>query len=501
MTTAADNTAAKNTSADGAATPGTRPGQPSPLRWKALGVLLLVEFILILDISVVNIALPTIQTDLGFKSSSLAWVIDGYVLTAGGLLLLGGRLGDLFGRRRVFMIGLVVFGVASLTSGLAQDPAMLIASRVVQGAGEALTAPAAFGLIALLFQDKAERAKAVGFFGGVGGIAGTGGALLSGVIVEYTTWRLIFLINIPVVLFALAAVTRLVQESRADKAAAAQSAGRPDYLGGVLSTGGLTAVVYGLIQASTHSWGSSTVWGPIAGGLVLLVAFVVNEATYSRPLVPLAFFRDRTRATANLTGIFFQGVFLTQFVLVTLYLQDVRHFSAVRAGLSFVPLGVSIGVAIGAATGLRPKIGTKPLLIAGFLICGAGTLLYSRITVGGSFWSEMLPGLIAVGFGSGLCLPTLTTSAVHEVTEEDAGLASGTQQALQQVGGAIGLAVLFTIAIRHATHAAAAHTSYPSAITSGYSLAFKVGAAALAVGAVLVLALLKNDRTSVEDVT
>ncbi|MCY7396571.1 MAG: MFS transporter [Nocardioides sp.] len=465
--------------------PGTTSGTTSdPRRWSALAVLLLVQFMLILDVSIVNVALPEIQGDLGFTPSGLTWVVDGYVLMAGGFLLLGGRLGDVLGRRRMFLAGVVLFGVASVACGLAQSPAQLVTARFVQGIGEALAAPAALGLIAMLFTEHGERAKAIGYFGGISGLAGTAGPILSGVLVEFASWRWIFLVNIPVAVVALVLVPRLVSAHRPS------AGGRIDLPTAAGIALGFTGIVYGAIQAAEESWTSVLVLGPITGGVLLLAVTVAYQARVTHPLVPLRFFTDRTRVAANVVTIFFFSVFFTQFFFVTLYLQNVLGFSALRTGFAFLPFGVMIGVGIGAATALTPRLGLRPVLTTGTIITTIGVLLFTRISADGSFLTELLPASLAVALGSGLSLPCLGNGAVTNVTEDDAGLASGLQQALQQVAGAVGLAVLASIALRRAADLQASGVAPGAAIVDGYRLAFFVGAGLLVAATIAALTLL-----------
>ena len=461
---------------------------PDPHRWQALSVLLLVQFMLILDVSVVNIALPAIQRDLGFTRAGLTWVVDSYVLMAGSLLLLGGRLGDVFGRRRLFLVGVTVFGLASVACGLATDPGTLVGARFAQGLGEALAAPAAFGLIALLFTDTRERTKAIGLFGGISGLAGTSGPILSGALVEYASWRWIFLLNIPVAVAALVLVPRLV---RPDAPRAAGSARSLDVPGAVLATTGLTGIVYGLIEAASDPWSSAQVLVPLLGGLAVVGVFVLSQAKVRNPLLPLRFLQERTRVSANLVTLLFFSVFFSQFFITTLYLQDVLGFSALRTGLGFLPFGVAVGAALGLATSLIPRTGFRPVLVAGLVLSLGGVLLFTRITADGSYLTQVLPATVVLALGSGLCLPTLGNAAVHRVTDRDAGLASGLQQALQQIGGAVGLAVLVTLAVRAAEDAVATGTDPGVAITDGYVLALRVGAGVLAAAVVLAAGLLQ----------
>jgi len=464
-----------------------------PRRWKALAVLLLVQFMLILDVSAVNIALPNIQSDLEISRSGLTWVVDSYVLVAGSLLLLGGRLGDLLGRRRVFLIGAAVFGVSSLTCALAQGQSTLIASRAAQGLGEALAAPAALGLIALLFTDRKERTKAIGLFGGISGLAGTAGPIVSGALVEYASWRWIFLVNIPVAVFAIVVLPRLV---KADKARPAGERTRLDLPGAALSTLGVAGIVFGLIEAATYDWGSARVLGPLLGGIVLIGAFVAFESRTAQPLLPLSFLRERTRVAANATTLVFASVFFTQFFITTLFLQQVLGFGPLRAGLAYLPFGVAIGIGIGIATSLLPKLGLRPVLLTGLLTTAVGVLLYTRISADGSYVGDVLPGMVVVALGSGLTLPTLQNAAVYRVDESNAGLAAGLQQAVQQIGGAIGLALLITIALRSADDSAA---SAAVAQTEGYVLAFQLGLGLLLLATVLAAVLVPGSRSTTDE--
>src|SRR4051812_28909581 len=458
-----------------------------PRRWKALAVLALIQFMLILDVTVVNVALPRIQGDLGFSRAGLAWVVNGYVLMAGGLLLLGGRMADILGRRRLFLLGVALFAIASATCGAAVDPSMLVVSRFLQGAGEAMAAPASLGLIALLFPDARERMKALGLWGGIAGLGGTSGTVISGALVDLASWRWIFFINLPVALFALIAVPRLVDESRMTRDSA-----RPDYWGAITGTAGLIALVDGLLQAADHPWGSWNVLLPLLGGFVLLGLMVVIEARSEAPLIPLSFFANRTRVVTNFVTLFFSSAFFSYFFLLTLFEQNILHWSPLKGGLSYLPFGLTIGAGIGIGTALMPKVGVKPLLTGGFFGCAVGLWLTSGIDVGTSYAAGILPGMMVLGFFSGISFPAIGNAALHEVTGQDSSLASGVQNAMQQVGGAIGLSVLVTLALRHAAGQLHDGASAAVAATSGYELAWRVGAVLLTIGGVLVLALLEH---------
>jgi EmrB/QacA subfamily drug resistance transporter len=462
---------------------------PDPRRWKALALLGAIQFMLVLDITVVNVALPNIQHDLGFSRPGLAWVVNGYVLMAGGLLLLGGRLADIVGRRRLFLLGVGLFAVASATCGAAQDPGMLVASRFVQGAGEAFAAPASLGLIAVLFPDPAERVKALGIWGGLAGIGGTSGTVISGALVDYASWRWIFFVNVPVALIAMIFTPRLVDESRMVR----DGGGHPDYLGAATMTGGLIAVVDGLLQAATHPWVSWQVLLPLIGGIALLGATGFIEAHSAAPLIPLDFFRNRTRVATNLVTLFFSSAFFSYFFLLTLFEQQVLHYSPIRSGLSYLPFGITIGAGIGIGTGLMPKLGVKRLLATGFVLCAVGMFLTSGIDVHSGYWSGIVPGMVALGLGSGLTFPAIGNASLHGVTGQDSSLASGVQNAMQQVGGAIGLSCLVTLALRHAASQRLHGISQAVASTHGFALAYHVAVGLLAAGAVFVIVFFESN--------
>jgi EmrB/QacA subfamily drug resistance transporter len=462
---------------------------PDPRRWKALALLGLIQFMLVLDVTVVNVALPRIQHDLGFTHAGLAWVVNGYVLVAGGLLLLGGRMADVLGRRRLFLLGVGLFAAASAVCGAAVDPGMLVAARFVQGAGEALAAPASLGLIALLFPDPVERMKALGIWGGIAGLGGTSGTVISGVLTDLASWRWIFFVNLPVAAVALIGVSRLVSESRM-----VRLGNRPRVAGALVGTAGLVAVVDGLLSAASHPWGSGSVLVPLLGGPALLALMVRIEATSPAPLIPIQFFANRTRVVTNFVTLFFSSAFFSYFFLLTLYEQQIRGYSPLRGGLSYLPFGITIGLGIGIGTSLMPKIGVKGLLGTSFLGCAVGLALTSGIGVSSSYVGGILPGMVVLGFFSGISFPAIGNAALHEVTGQDSSLASGIQGAMQQVGGALGLAFLVTLALRHAAGQMHAGVRMALAEIHGYALAYRVGTALLVVGGLLVLALLEQVR-------
>lgn len=470
--------------------------EADPRRWKVLAVLGLIQFMLILDVTVVNVALPDIQTDLGFTESGLAWVVNGYVLMAGGLLLLGGRLADMIGRKRVFLIGVALFGVASAACGAAANAEMLVAARFLQGIGEALAAPASLGLIALLFPDPQERIKALGLWGGIAGLGGTSGTVISGFLTELADWRWIFYINLPVAAFALIVVPGLVTESRMVRAKH-----RPDVAGAFTGTAGLIAVVYGLLEAVEHDWGSGEVLLPLLGGLALIALMVLIESRSTDPLIPLSFFRNRTRVVTNGVTLFFSAGFFSYFFLLTLYEQQVLGYSPIESGLSYLPFGLTIGAGIGVSTAMMPRLGVKRIFAAGFVLCAIGLALTSMVSTDTDYVTGILPGMVILAFGSGISFPAFGNASLHEVTGQDSSLASGVQNAMQQIGGALGLATIVTIALRHADDklrdyglppAAITDTMRQEAFTDGFTLGWRVAVGLLVVGAILVMLLLEH---------
>ncbi len=458
---------------------------PGPRRWRALVVLAAMQFMLALDLTVVIVALPRIQTDLHFSHSSVAWVISGYVLTAGGFLLLGGRLSDMFGRRRLFLAGMLVFGAGSVMCGAAFSSSMLVASRFVQGTGEALAAPAALGMIAVLFPDSRERVKALGVWFGISGIAGMSGPVISGALTG-VDWRWIFFVNIPVVAFAGYAVPRVLPESRM-----AREGHRIDLPGAVTATGGLVAVVYGLLQAASYSWASWQVLLPLLGGVASLAVMVVVETRSPDPLIPMRFLANRTRVTSNVLSMVTWAVFVSYLVMLNTYMEQVLHYSPLRTGLLNLPLGVITGGII-LSSRLMPRVGVKTVMVTGYLGSAAGLWIASYIHVGSPYVGALLAGIIVFGSCNGLCYPGLINGALYQVTGQDSGLGSGVQNAMQQIGAALGLAALVTLALRCTQHLAHAGVPPLVAQTDGYALAFRVSAAALAVAGVLVLVALES---------
>jgi MFS family permease len=367
---------------------------------------------------------------------------------------------------------------------------MLVSSRFVQGTGEALAGPAALGMIPVLFPDNRERMKALGAWGGIAGIAGTLGSVISGALTD-VDWRWIFYVNIPVVVLALFMVPRVLPESRM-----ARAGHRIDLPGAVMATGGLVAIVYGLLQAASHPWGSWPVLLPLLGGVALLVVMVVVEIRSPDPLIPLRFLANRTRVTSNVLSMVIWAVFIGYVVLLNWYMQQVLHYSPLRTGLMNLPRGGAIAVGLVLCLRLMPRVGVKPVLAIGFLGSAAGMWIASYIHVDSSYAGAILPGIIVFGVFSGLCYPGLINGALHQVTGQDSGLASGVQNAMQQIGAALGLSALVTLALRYTQSGVHAGGLPAVAQTAGYALAFRVGAVALAVAGVLALVVLERVSTT-----
>ncbi|MFI7679477.1 MFS transporter [Actinophytocola sp. NPDC049390] len=451
-------------------------------RRSALVVLCFVQFMLVLDDTVVSVALPSIRDDLGFGTTGLAWVVNAYFLAFGGLLLLFGRAADLWGRRRAFLAGVALFGAASLPCGLAQEPWQLVAGRFVQGAGSALASPAALSLITLLFPGDEERARALGIWGGIAGLGGTAGLVISGALTGLTSWRWIFLINLPVAALALALLPRLVTESRATDRV------RLDAAGAALGTSAVLALVYGLLEAGESGWGSASVTGSLILAVVLGGAFFTVEARAVEPLVPLAFLAFRPRAVANTATLLFSAAFYAIAFLLMIHLQTVVGYRPLTAGLAYLPYGAGILASMWLSARAVTRFGARPLLVVSFLTSAAGLLLLSGVAPVDGYALGVLPGMLVTSIGCGLSLPALTGAAVTGTTEENAGLGAAVFSSVQQVGGAVGLAVLVTLASHH--------TVSQRTATEGFAFGMTAAAVLLVLGAVLVAVLLPSRRVS-----
>ena len=439
----------------------------NPHRWRILAVVATAFFMTILDVSIVNVALPSIAKDLDFSQENLQWVITAYAITFGGFLLLGGRAADLLGRRRVFFVGVVLFTLASLVCGLAQSDGMLIASRAVQGLGGAIISPAALSIVMTSFDEGAERNKALGVWGALGGSGAAVGVLAGGILTEYLSWRWIFFVNVPVGAIVLLLTPRIVPESRRD-----DTGRRYDALGAILVSAGLALLVYTISRAPNVGWTSArTILLLILSG-ALLVGFLVNERRVHDPLMPFHIFRVRTVAGANAVGALLGAVIFANFFLLTLYVQDILGFSALKTGLTFLATAGTAVISAGVAQGLTTRFGPKPIIIIGLTLLTAAMVWYSQIPVHGSYTTDLLPGYVMVGVGIAFAFVPVSIAALAGVAEREAGLASGLINTSQQIGGAIGTAVASTVFTTHFKSLREAGRSLPDALTHGYGYAF-----------------------------
>ena len=467
----------------------SEPDLSSP-RARNLALLLLVmtQFVVVIDASITNVALPSIGKALDISQDNLSWVVNSYTLTFGGFLLLGGRLADFFGRRRVFMIGMALFSVASLAGGLAANETWLIIARAVQGLGAAIASPAALSIITTTFAEGSERNRALGIWGAVAGAGGAAGVLLGGMLTEWAGWEWVLYVNVPIGLFVVWQAPRRLVESKAGE----ESERSLDLPGAVTVTGGLALLVYAMVDATSAGWTSTATILRIVGALVLLAAFVVIELRTKKPLVPFSIFRRRTLRGANIVGILIGMSLFSMFFLITLYLQQVLGDSALEAGISYLPLALSIIVAAGAAGALVTRIGFKPVLIAGMVLVAAALAWFTQVSADGSFWVDVLGPSILAGLGLGLAFVPVTIAAMSGSSHEEAGLASGLINTSQQVGGALGLAILASIANSSTSSALESGTAQKVALTQGFSDAFTVGACFAIAGAILAAFLISS---------
>jgi len=455
-------------------------------RWIALALLCMAQFVVVLDASIVNVALPTIGRSLSFSQDNLSWVVNAYVLTFGGFLLLGGRLADLLGRRRVFIGGLLLFAVASLVGGFAESEGTLIAARAVQGLGAALLSPAALSIVTTTFSDGAERNKALGVWGAVAGSGGAAGVLLGGILTEYVGWEWVLWVNVPIGIVAALIAPRLILESRAE-----HETRHFDALGALSVTAGLSVLVYALVEAPDVGWGSGQTIGLLAGAVALIAAFVAIERRSTSPLVPFSIFRNRTLTGANVVGILTGASLFSMFFFISLYMQNVLGFSAIEAGLAYLPLAVSIIISAGVASQLVTRIGFKPVLATGMALIAGGLLWFSQISVDGSFLADVLGPSLLAAVGLGFAFVPQTIAAMSNVSDRDAGLASGLINTSQQVGGALGLAILASVAFSTIGDLGEQGQT-PVGLTEGYSDAFLVGAGIALLGVIATLGLIRG---------
>jgi EmrB/QacA subfamily drug resistance transporter len=441
-------------------------------RWAALAVLVAAQFMVILDVAIVNVALPAIKSDLHFSQAGLQWVVTAYAILFGGALLLGGRLADLLGRRRLFATGVALFTVSSLLSGLAWSAGSLIAFRALQGLGGALLAPAALSILMTTFGEGRERNRALGIWGAASGSGGAAGVLLGGLLTSYLHWSWIFFINLPVGAAVIALTPSLLRESRVDGARR-----HFDLTGATSVTAGLMLLVYAMTRAAQHGWGTSSTIGLLAVSALLLLAFVAIELRSRSPLLPMRIFRQRTLAAANAAGVAVAAVGFSLFFLLTLYLQEVLHYSAIQTGAAFVAITLTIVVVSNVAQALVSRLGPRRVLTAGLLVSAAALAWLARLPVHGHYLTDVLPALVLGGVGMALSFVSMTIAGLTGVERSDAGVASGLINTSRQIGGAVGLAAVSTIAATSSHNYAGSHAVAAlsgSALTHGFAVAFDV---------------------------
>jgi EmrB/QacA subfamily drug resistance transporter len=460
--------------------------QASDRRWLALVLLCAIQFMVVLDVSIVNVALPTIQSALHFSAENLQWVVSAYTLTFGGFLMLGGRVADLLGRKRLFMAGLVLFSAASLACGLSQSDTQLIIFRAIQGLGAAVISPAALAILTTTFAEGEERNKALGIWGAIAGMGGAVGVLLGGILTDKASWEWIFFLNVPIGIAVILVGQRVLQESKVEMETRSF-----DVLGAITVTGGLTALVYGLVTTATHSWTSATVIGSLAAAALLLALFVAVELRAASPLLPFSIFRLRSLTGANIVGFLIGASIFSMFFLLSLYMQDVLQYSALKAGFAYLLVAGTIIVAAGASQALVTKIGVRTVLAVGMALTIAGLVWFSQVSVGGSYTVDLVPGFILAGLGLGFSFVPVQIASLVGVGHDEAGIASGLINTSQQVGGALGVAVLSTITFTRVDSYLGDHAHTPTvgqfALVNGFEVAFLVGAGLALIGLIATL--------------
>jgi EmrB/QacA subfamily drug resistance transporter len=458
-------------------------------KWEALTVLSVAYLMVVLDVSIVNVALPSIERDLKFAPEDLQWVVSAYSLTFGGFLLLGGRIGDLLGRRGLFMAGLLLFSLSSLVCGLSTSDTMLIVARGVQGAAAALLAPSVFSIVTVTFEEGAERNKALGILGGIAGSGAAIGVLAGGVLTEYLSWEWIFFVNVPIGLVTLAMVPRLVRESRVEGMQR-----HFDAAGAVVVTASLMMLVYALTQANNAGWTSTQTIGLIIVSAALMGLFLLIEQRSSHPLVPLSFFpRNRTPSGANVVGFGLGTAIFGMFFLLSLYMQGVLGFSALKTGVGYLAVALTAVVASGVAQALVTKLHVKPILAIGLTLLAGGLVWFTQISVDGSYTVDLLPGFLLVGVGLGFSFVPVSIAALAGVQPMEAGLASGLINTTQQIGGALGVAVMTSIFTSVSEDAIKDGTAPLQAAVDGYSLAFWAGAVFAVISVIVTLVVVREE--------
>jgi EmrB/QacA subfamily drug resistance transporter len=463
-------------------------------RWAALYVLCLASLMIVLDATIVNVALPSIRGDLGFSETSLAWVVNAYLLTYGGLLLLGGRLGDLFGHRRLFLFGITLFTVASLACGLATTQGFLVAARAIQGVGGAIASAVSLSLIMTLFTEPTERAKAMGVFGFVAAGGGSVGVILGGILTDTLSWHWIFLVNVPIGVLVCALCLRLLPSEEGPAAS-----GRVDVAGAVAVTSALMLATYAIVNGNDEGWTSAQTLGLLAAAAVLLVVFLAIETRVSAPLMPLRLFRLRNVAGANLVGVLWAAAMFAWFFLSALYLQLVLGYSPLEVGLAFLPSTLIMGAfSLGLSANLVMRFGIRKPLATGLGLATIGLLLFTRAPVDGTYVVDVLPSMILLGFGAGMAFNPLLLAAMNDVDTSESGLASGLVNTSFMMGGALGLAILASIADSRAASLRDSGDGALEALTGGYHLAFLVGGIFALTAATLGVAILRGEVSAPE---
>jgi EmrB/QacA subfamily drug resistance transporter len=466
------------------ATVAAQPSFLSTRRGKlTLALLCAVAFLDFVDASIVNVALPSIRRELHFSVASLVWVVGGYALTYGGFMLLGGRAADLLGRRRVLVAGTVLLGVSSLIGGFAGSEAVLIGARLLQGIGAAMMLPAALSILTTSFKEGKDRLTAIGVWGGVGGLASAAGVLLGGLLTDGPGWRWVMFVNPIASVLVLGGIFGLIDGGERRRAQLKNF----DILGAILVTGGMLLLVYALVKASTVGWDSARTIGEIAIALSLLVAFVINELRHRNPLAPLSIFRINGLGFSDLTQLIAIAGFGTMFFFLTIYMQNVLHYSPLQAGLAYLPLCFAIGISAGIASQLLSRLGTRPVMVVGALVSAGGMYWLSRIPVHGTYLHDLLPGMLVLSFGFGPVFVAVTTAANAGVPADKAGLAASLLNASQQLGGALGLAIFTALATSHTHSLLAAHAPPAQALTAGFGRALLLGSVFLAAAAIIAL--------------
>jgi EmrB/QacA subfamily drug resistance transporter len=466
-------------------------------RWAALALIVAAQFMVVLDVAIVNVALPSIRTDLHFSQESLQWVITAYAIFFGGFLLLGGRLADLLGRRRLFVAGLALFTIMSLLDGLAWSEGSLIAFRSLQGLGAAMLSPAALSILTTTFREGRERNVALGIWGAASGSGGAAGVLLGGALTSALGWSWIFFINVPAGVLVMALSPVLLRESRADLGHR-----RFDFAGAASITGGLMLLVYALTRATQHGWATTATIGLLLASAALIAAFFVIELRSQAPLLPLRIFKLRTLTASNVSGLLMGGAIFAQFFLLTLYMQEVLHYSAIRTGVAYIGLTLTIIVFSALAQALVTRVGVRLVLPAGLALSTVALLLFARLPVDGHYWVDLFPAFIISGLGLALAFVPMSIGALTGVRQADAGIASGLINTTQQIGGAVGVALATTVATSFTARYVNAHDGVDAfsgpALTHGFQIAFYVLAALAGAGAVLAAVMLESKPAQAE---